>query len=90
MSSKEIYDQASEIVEAKLSFYKSLITYALIIGFAVAYNIYQAGDITWSKWVIFGLSFNLLIQWHSAFVENGVFDKKIKEKMIKKEIQKLS
>lgn len=89
MEADQKYNQVSAIVEAKLDFYKSLTAFIFIVGGLATYDFYNAGQLTWSKWVIFGWGFDLILKWHSAFIENGVFNEWLKNRMIKKEIQKL-
>jgi len=89
MEADQKYNQASEIVEAKLDFYKSLTAFIFIVSALVAYDIYASGQVTWSKWVIFGWGFGLIMQGHRAFIENGLFGAKLKDRMIKKELRKL-
>lgn len=90
MEADKLYNKASEIVEEKINFYKSLTAYIFITSGLVAYNIYLAGHVTWSKWVVIGWGLGIAIHWQSVFFENGFFNKKTRDKMIQKEMKKLS
>lgn len=90
MDQNEIYEKASETVDSKLDFYSHFIRFALICSVLVAFNIYRSGEITWAKWVLIGWGFGISVHWFDTFVTNKNFMQRTRDKMIKKEIRRMS
>ena len=87
MKNQEVYLHAKKKVENRMSFYKHLVVYLLVNTLLIILNVTVAGEYFWARWPMIG--------WGSGVILHGLFTfvfatkSSLKERMIKKEIQKV-
>jgi hypothetical protein len=84
----EAYIRAEKRVEVKLGFYKSLTTYLGVNLFLFLIDLFTSPGKWWFYWPLFFWGIGVLFHFIKVFVTGGLFRERVKERMIKKELQK--
>jgi len=84
MDKDETYRKAEKKVEAKLYFYKNLVTYIIVNIILFIINYATSGTISWALFVLFGWGIGIVFHGAKVFLHADNF----KEKMIRKELEK--
>ena len=84
----EAYIQAEKRAEAKLGFYKSLITYLGVNLVLFFIDLFTSPGKWWFYWPLLFWGIGVFFHFLKVFVTGGLLAKRVKEGMIKKELEK--
>jgi hypothetical protein len=88
MGDQEAYQKAKERVENKIGFFTHLAAFVIINLVLIGINLVTTSDYYWFIWPLIGWSVGLLFHGIAVFVFMG--DSSLKERMIEKEMRKVS
>jgi len=84
----EAYIRAEKRAEAKLGFYKSLITYLGVNLVLFFIDLFTSPGKWWFYWPLLFWGIGVFFHFLKVFVTGGLLAKRVKEGMIKKELEK--
>jgi hypothetical protein len=84
----EAYTRAEERVEAKLGFYKSLAAYLGVNLVLFLIDLFTSPGEWWFYWVLLFWGIGVFLHFLRVFVTGGMLAERVKERMIRKELQK--
>ena len=84
----EAYARAEKKAEAKLGFYKSLIGYLGVNLVLFLIDLFTSPGRWWFYWVLFFWGIGVFFHFVKVFVTGGLLVERVKEGMIKKELEK--
>jgi uncharacterized oligopeptide transporter (OPT) family protein len=88
MENNEAYQRATKRVEAKIGFYIHLAVYVGVNILLIIINLASSPQYLWFKWPLMGWGIGVFLHAMSIFVLTGAKFKKIKERMIEKEMKR--
>ena len=88
MENQETYEKARKKVEAKIGFYIHLAVYAGVNTLLIIINLITSTQYLWFKWPLIGWGIGILFHALGVFAFSKGLS--IKERMIEKEIKKLT
>jgi len=86
MSDQEAYSKAKKRVDAKMGFYIHMSIYLGVCIILTIINLAITGEYFWAKWPIMGWGVGVTL--HALFTFVFIGKSTLKEKMIRKEMQK--
>jgi len=84
----DAYVRAERRAEAKLGFYKSLVVYLAVNLLLFLINLLTSPGKWWFYWPLFFWGIGVFFHFLKVFVTQGRLEEKVKEGMIKKELEK--
>jgi hypothetical protein len=84
----EAYVRAEKRVEAKLRFYRSLTVYLGVNLFLFVLDVLTSPGEWWFYWVLFFWGIGVFLHFIRVFVTGGLFSQRLKERMIRRELEK--
>ena len=88
MEDRELYERAKKRVEIRIGFYIHLFVYLVVNTLLIIINLTTSPEYYWFKWPLLGWGTGLLF--HAFGVYASSMGASVKERMIKKEIEKES
>ena len=88
MENQEAYRRGERRAEAKIGFYIHLAVYVGVNILLIIINLSTSPQYIWFKWPLLGWGIGLFFHGMSIFVFSGKKFKRIKEKMIEKEMKR--
>ena len=87
---EKLYKKAEQAADAKIGFVIHALTYLVVNTGLVVLNLLTDSSYLWANWPMIGWGIGLLIHGLSAFVFSGNKMKSLRDRMIEKEVHKLS
>ena len=84
----EAYIRAEKRVEAKLGFYRHLAVYIGVNLLLFLINVFSSRGEWWFYWPLLGWGIGVFFHFLKVFVTGGQLTEKVKEGMIRKELEK--
>jgi phage shock protein PspC (stress-responsive transcriptional regulator) len=88
MEDKEAYERAVKRVEAKLEFYRHLAIYVAVNILLIIINLLTSTETLWFIWPLLGWGIGIVVHAIQVFIIPS--ESSLKDRMIEREIEKLS
>lgn len=85
----EMYNRIEKKVDEKIGFYHHLFSYVVVISLLFIVNYTCTPDTMWVYWVALFWGIGLIFNFIKVFVLYDKFDEVYRDKMIKKEMEKI-